>query len=80
MTAEKDEREALERKEMCRTTLWTAVGVMAVGCGLLIAAIAIPPPGVIDHSILVAFGEISTFSGALLGVRLKMKKREIADK
>lgn len=76
MTAEKEEREARERKEVCRTTLWTAVGVMAVGCGLLIAAIAIPPPGVIDHSILVAFGEISTFSGALLGVRMKIRKKE----
>ncbi len=75
MTQERKETEMREPREVCRTTLWTAVGVMLVGCGLLIAAIAIPPPGVIDHSILVAFGEISTFSGALLGVRLKVKKK-----
>lgn len=50
------------------TVLWTAVVVMCVGCSMLVAAMAIPPPGVIDNSILVAFGEISTFSGALLGL------------
>ena len=76
MEKESKEGEVGARLDVCRTTLWTAVGVMVVGCGLLVAAIAIPPPGVIDHSILVAFGEISTFSGALLGVRLKVRKKE----
>jgi len=75
MNEDRKEAGTGESREVCRTTLWTAVGVMLVGCGLLIAAIAIPPPGVIDHSILVAFGELSTFSGALFGVRLKVKKK-----
>jgi len=38
------------------------------------------PPGLIDHSVLVAFGEISTFAGALFGVdytyRFKVKRSE----
>lgn len=51
--------------------LFTAVGVITVGCGILIAALIIPPPGEIDNSVLVAFGEISTFAGALFGVRLR---------
>lgn len=38
------------------------------GCGLLIAGISIPPVGVIDSSVLVAFGEILTFAGSLIGI------------
>ena len=63
----------MEKKKEGRelTVLFTAVGVITVGCGILIAALVIPPPGVIDNSVLVAFGEISTFAGALFGVRLR---------
>lgn len=56
------------------TLLVIAVGAILVGCVLLIAAMMIPPPGEIDHSVLVAFGEISTFSAALLGVSFSNKK------
>lgn len=28
----------------------------------------VPPVGIIDSSVLVAFGEMSTFAGALLGI------------
>ena len=35
---------------------------------MLISGIAIPPVGVIDNSILVAFGEILTFVGSLFGI------------
>lgn len=38
------------------------------GCALLTAGIAIPPAGVIDSSVLVAFGEILTFAGSLVGI------------
>ena len=51
----------------------TAMGAIVIGCGLLIAALVIPPPGQIDHSVLVAFGEISTFAGALFGVHIRNK-------
>lgn len=54
--------------------VWLAVGVMTVGCGLLIAALIIRPPGIIDNSVLVAFGEVSTFVAALMGVHLRIKK------
>lgn len=57
----------MDRREM--TVMWLAAGVMAVGCGLLTASLILPPPGEIDSSVLVAFGEISTFSGALAGIR-----------
>ena len=45
-------------------------GVLLVffGCALLTAGICIPPAGVIDSSVLVAFGEILTFAGSLIGI------------
>lgn len=60
-----------ESRRTRRIVILAAAAVMTVGCGLLIAGMAIPPPGVIDSSVLVAFGEISTFSGALLGINFK---------
>lgn len=65
------EEQARERRLTRRLVIVAATCVMAVGCGMLIAAMAIPPPGEIDGSVLVAFGEISTFSGALLGIKTR---------
>lgn len=45
--------------------LIAAVGMVLVGVGLLLGAFIAPPPGQIHSSVLVAFGEILTFSGAL---------------
>lgn len=42
--------------------------VTLVGCGLLIAGFIVPPIGVIDSSLLIAFGEACSFVGALLGI------------
>ena len=57
-------------------TVYIAACTMAAGIGLLAAAIAIPPPGEIHNSILLAFGEISTFCATLLGFhRFPAKKR-----
>ena len=44
-----------------------------VGSGLLIAGFIVPPVGVIDSSVLVAFGETSTFVAALLGIDYNYK-------
>lgn len=38
------------------------------GIVLLFCSFWVNPLGLIDHSVLVAFGEISTFAGALFGV------------
>lgn len=48
--------------------LLLAVLLIIVGCGLLIAGFVVAPLGIIDSSILVAFGETSTFAGAIMGV------------
>ena len=48
--------------------LISAIVLIIVGCGLLIAGFCLPPPGEIHNSVLVAFGEILTFAGALFGI------------
>jgi NADH:ubiquinone oxidoreductase subunit 3 (subunit A) len=62
--------------------LLVVVLLTIVGSGLLIAGFIVPPLGVIDSSILVAFGETSTFVAAVLGVdynyRYKQFKMETA--
>ncbi|MCM1503403.1 MAG: hypothetical protein NC115_12185 [Bacteroidales bacterium] len=55
---------------MKATTLQLCLGCLITLAGLVLLFIGlwIPPVGVIDSSILVAFGEVSTFAGALIGV------------
>lgn len=53
--------------------IWTAVGTSAIGCGLMIASLCLPPSGEIDNSVLIAFGEFSTFAATLFGVKIKNK-------
>lgn len=47
--------------------------LVALGCALLVAAFIVPPPGEIHSSVLVAFGEIMTFAGALFGIDYKYR-------
>ncbi len=54
---------------------WAAVGAMAIVCALLIVALILPPPGHIDNSVLVAFGEICTFAGTVFGVGNTLRRR-----
>lgn len=58
--------------------LLAAMVLVIVGCGLLIAGFAVAPLGVIDSSVLVAFGETSTFAGALFGVDYHYKQKQRA--
>lgn len=44
-----------------------------VGSALLIAGFFAPPTGIIDSSVLVAFGETSTFVAAVLGIDYNYK-------
>lgn len=47
--------------------------LIVVGCGLLIAGFCTVPVGVIDNSVLIAFGEILTFVGAVFGIDYNYK-------
>ena len=48
--------------------LWLAVGLCIFGCSMLVAGFIVAPLGLIHQSVLIAFGEIITFSGAILGI------------
>lgn len=61
------------KNEQKQTQLWAAVGVVGLGCGLLVAGFCCEPPGEIHQSVLVGFGECLTFAGALLGIDYKYK-------
>ena len=56
--------------------LCSAVFLITVGCGLLIAGFILPPSGEIHNSVLVAFGEILTFAGALFGIDYHYKYKD----
>ena len=45
-----------------------ATAMCTFGCALLVAGIALPPAGEIHSSVLVAFGEVLTFSGSIVGI------------
>ena len=47
-----------------------------VGCILLGMGFLCPPLGEIHHSVLIAFGEILTFSGSLIGIDYKYRYKE----
>lgn len=55
--------------------LGLSIMLVLFGIGLLIASFIVPPPGVIDSSVLVAYGETLTFVGALIGVDYSYKSK-----
>ncbi|MBO5405638.1 MAG: hypothetical protein IJV81_00065 [Paludibacteraceae bacterium] len=61
---------------MKRLQLILAVAMCTFGCALLTAGFVTPPMGEIHHSLLIAFGEILTFSGSLIGIDYKYRYRE----
>lgn len=48
--------------------IYLAVGMCIFGCAMLIAGFAVAPLGAIHNSVLVGFGEVLTFAGALIGI------------
>ena len=61
------------QKSKLNFRLAVATVLTVVGCGLLIAGFIVPPLGIIDSSVLVAFGVTSTFVGAVLGIDYNYK-------
>ena len=53
---------------MKKLQLILSVVLCAFGVLLLVAGFVIPPMGEIHHSVLIAFGEILTFCGSLIGI------------
>ena len=61
---------------MKATQLILATSLCAFGGILLIAGFICPPLGEIHHSVLIAFGEILTFAGSLIGIDYHYRYRE----
>lgn len=67
---------------MKRLTIQLIIAILLTlsGIVLLFSGFWINPQGLIDNSVLVAFGEISTFAGTLFGVdytyKFKIKNNE----
>ena len=56
--------------------LWIAVFLSVSGMILLFCGFWVVPTGQIDNSVLVAYGEVSTFAGALFGVDYRYTFKE----
>ena len=61
------------RPKTLRTQLVTATVLSLGGLALLFLGFCYPPDGEIGNSVLVAFGEVATFAGALFGVDYRYK-------
>lgn len=55
-------------KKRITIQLWTAVVLTMSGIVLLFCGFWVFPVGEISNSVLVAFGEVSTFAGGLFGL------------
>ncbi|WP_446786087.1 hypothetical protein [Macellibacteroides fermentans] len=62
------------------TQLIVACLLVVLGAGLLIAGFIVPPVGIIDNSVLIAFGEIATFAGSLFGIDYHYRYKITKDK
>lgn len=63
----------MEKKNTAQ--FWAGAVVIAAGLVLLFMGALLPPGGEIHPSLLVGFGEVATFAGALMGVDYHYKFR-----
>ena len=66
----------LDLRDMKKIQLMTAIVMCTFGGTLLVAGFVAPPVGEIHHSVLIAFGEILTFSGSLIGIDYHYRYKE----
>jgi hypothetical protein len=61
---------------MKRLQITAAMALCIFGCIMLIAGFCCPPLAQIHHSVLIAFGEILTFAGSLIGIDYHYRYKE----
>lgn len=61
------------KKKNTGIQLLLATLLVLFGVALITVSFLVPPTGVIDPTVLTAFGEILTFAGALIGIDAKYK-------
>ena len=66
----------LDLSNMKKIQLILSISLCGFGVLLLVAGFVTAPVGEIHHSLLIAFGEILTFSGSLIGIDYKYRYKE----
>ena len=61
---------------MKKLQLILATALCIFGCTMLVAGFYCPPMAEIHHSVLIAFGEILTFAGSLIGIDYHYRYKE----
>lgn len=54
--------------------LLLSTSLVIFGVILIVCSFLVPPTGVIDPTVLTAFGEILTFAGAVIGIDYRYKR------
>ncbi|MCH5331865.1 MAG: hypothetical protein J1E33_05610 [Alistipes sp.] len=67
------------KKHKATIQLISAVVLVALGTITLMAAFFMPPPGEIHNSVLIAYGEILTYTGSLFGIDYHYKYKNKDD-
>lgn len=70
----------IDMKTKMTIQLALCIFLMIFGCVLLMMGFWVVPLGEISPSVLTAFGEICTFSGACIGIDYNYKSKIIIDK
>lgn len=65
----------MEKTKKNTAQFWLGAIITIAGIGLLFLGALMPPGGEIHPTLLVAFGEVATFAGALVGVDYHYKYR-----
>lgn len=55
--------------------IFLAISMALFGVILILTAFFVPPMGIIDASVLTAFGEMLTFAGTVLGIDYKYSNK-----
>jgi len=68
MRNQKTRIKPISQQQKMTIQLILGVSMAVIGMVLLWVSLFIPPQGIIDASVLTAFGEVATFAGALIGI------------
>lgn len=68
MRNQKTRLKPITQQQKMTIQLILGVSMAVIGMVLLWVSLFIPPQGIIDASVLTAFGEVATFAGALIGI------------
>lgn len=55
------------------------IALIVFGIGLVVTGLILPPVGIIDNSVIIVFGEVLSFCGAIAGIDRKydIRSKEI---